>query len=89
MDIFHFILKYTPFWAIPLIMICLEFAYIYWLKSIREVAKAFMAVVILCLITLGYYIWAGGPEGIVKRTQGTTIFIKKEIDQEKQNPFYK
>ncbi len=89
MDIFIFILKYTPFWAIPLLMICLEFAYIYWLKSIKGVAKSFMAVVFICFISIVYYIWAGGPEGIVAKTQGTSIFLKKEIEAEKKNPFYK
>lgn len=88
MDIFHFILKYTPFWAIPLIMICLEFAYIYWLKSIREVAKAFMTVVVICFIALIYYVWAGGPDGVVKSTQGTTDVIKNEIEAERKKPIF-
>lgn len=89
MDIFHFILKYTPFWSIPLIMICMEFAYIYWLKSIKEVAKAFMAVAFVCVLALGHYIWSGGPDGVVEKTQKATTVIKKEIEAERQNPTFK
>ena len=41
MDVLYFILRYTPFWAVPLMLICLQYGYIYWLKSIRKVSMAF------------------------------------------------
>lgn len=85
MDIFHFILKYTPFWAIPLMMICGEFGYVYWLKSIKDVAKTFFTIAVICFFFLVYYIWAGGPDRVVEATQSGTKFISKEIEAERKN----
>lgn len=80
MDMLHFILRYTPFWAVPLIMICGEFGYIYWLKSIKGVAKAFFTVAMISSFFLVYYIWAGGPDKVVEATQIGTKEISKEIE---------
>ncbi len=85
MDIFHFILKYTPFWAIPLMMICGEFGYIYWLKSIKPVAKMFFTIATISFFVLVYYIWAGGPDRVVDTTRTGTKILSKEIETERKN----
>jgi hypothetical protein len=65
LDICSFFLKYTPFWAVPTIFISLEFAYVYWLKSIRKVAFGFVFIGSFSGISIIYYFWHGGPEGAV------------------------
>ena len=76
MDILIFILKYTPFWAIPLMMISLEFGYVYWLKSYRDIAKSFLTVAVICIILIIYYIYVGGPQGVVDNVFGIQEQIK-------------
>ena len=66
MDIFFHIVRYTHFWAVPLLMISAQFSYIYWLKSIRRAALCFAFVAAFCFICIVYYYWAGGPELAVK-----------------------
>ena len=41
MDIVFFAIRYTPFWAIPVIFISAYFAYTYWIKDIRIIAAGF------------------------------------------------
>ncbi|HAZ11899.1 MAG: hypothetical protein A2X86_07390 [Bdellovibrionales bacterium GWA2_49_15] len=64
MDILVFILRYTPFWAIPMMLICAQFAYIFWLKSIRPVAYAMTSMGLFCLLLVVFYYWVGGPEKV-------------------------
>ena len=65
-EIIHFALKYTPFWAIPLLMICIQFAYIYWSKKYRFTSKSFITIGVLSFFSIIYYIWAGGGEPAVQ-----------------------
>jgi len=62
MDVFYFILRYTPFWAVPLGLIGFEFAYVYWLKSYKKMSLANAFVCFVCILFLSYYYWAGGPD---------------------------
>ena len=64
MDILFFILRYTPFWAIPTILIFAQFAYIFWLKSIRSAAYVMFTVVLFCVLLVVFYYWVGGPDKI-------------------------
>jgi hypothetical protein len=62
LDFIRFALSHTPFWAIPMVIICGEFGYIFWLKAFRMVAFINFGIVGFCLITIIYYIWAGGSD---------------------------
>ncbi len=65
MDVLYWILKYTPFWAVPLMMICLQYAYIYWLKVVRRVSMLFASVAAVCFFFIVFYLVAGGHDGVV------------------------
>ena len=66
LDILLFILKYIPFWATPLGLISIHFAYLYWLKDYREFAVAWGLVILLCLTSIAIYFVIGGPDQIVQ-----------------------
>jgi hypothetical protein len=62
-----FLIRHTPFWAIPMLVVSIEFAYLNWLKKKKmysQVCGLFGAVA-LCFIV--YYYWAGGPERAVRK----------------------
>lgn len=61
MDVILFFIRHTPFWAVPLLLIGADFAYLYWLKSFKKVALVFAAISFFSLISLCYYFIAGGP----------------------------
>jgi len=65
MDGIYFLIRHIPFWAIPIILISMEFAYVYWLKNKKKVYPFFLTVSGLCFLTIIYYYWAGGPEEAV------------------------
>jgi hypothetical protein len=65
-DITLFILKYIPFWAVPLALISLHFAYLYWLKDFREMAYVWGGISLFCLTCVGIYFALGGPDQIVQ-----------------------
>jgi len=62
MNTLQFLIRHTPFWAIPLIFLSVEFAYIYWLRERKRVARTFIALGVFCLACLVFYYMAGGPE---------------------------
>ncbi len=66
MDYIYFLVRYIPFWAVPLLFISLEFAHRYWRKERRKVARTFAMLAIFsgCMI-VAYYV-GGGPEKTVK-----------------------
>lgn len=66
MDALLFIVKYTPFWAIPCLMICVYFTYTYWIKDLEIVAYLFAALSFVCFVITCLWIWAGGPEKSVE-----------------------
>jgi hypothetical protein len=63
-DILFFVLKYTPFWAVPITMMGIHFAYLYWLKGYREVAYIWGGIVLFCLTSVIFYLVMGGPDKI-------------------------
>ncbi|MCB9060065.1 MAG: hypothetical protein H6622_00915 [Halobacteriovoraceae bacterium] len=65
MDIVYFIIKHTPYWAVPFGMISAEFSYIYWLKSFKKVSVTFFVFGVFCFISLLYYLIGGGPDAAV------------------------
>jgi hypothetical protein len=63
-DFFLFIVKYTPFWAVPIGIIHANFAYVYWLKDYRDIAKVCAAITLFCLTSVIIYLVLGGPDQI-------------------------
>ncbi|PIK13863.1 hypothetical protein [Halobacteriovorax sp. JY17] len=67
MDIVFFVIRYTPFWSIPVIFIAGYFTYTYWIKDIRIVSAVFSFVGLLALLLLLYWIVVGGPDASVQQ----------------------
>jgi hypothetical protein len=65
-------MRYIPFWAVPLLMICGQFAYIYWLKSIKTTAYLFVVLGGVSIFFIGFYIYVGGGENVA-------VFIQKRV----------
>ncbi len=66
----YFMLRHTPFWAVPLIVLGGEFAYMFWLKKKKKSATVALMIALVGLMAISFYMWAGGPEKSVK-------FVKK------------
>lgn len=66
LDILIFIIKYVPFWAVPMGLMCAHFAYLYWLKDYREFAYAWVVLTLFCLTSVLVYFILGGPDRIVQ-----------------------
>lgn len=66
MDALFFLLRYTPWWSIPIILICMQFAYIYWLKDLWTYAYILWAAAFLCFLVLVYYVYAGSPDNAAR-----------------------
>lgn len=72
-----FMARHIPFWAIPLVLISGEFAYLFWLRKKKKLA---LFCLLLCFLGLGcnvFYIYAGGPEHSVKIIKRMTQSLKK------------
>lgn len=63
-DVFLFIVKYTPFWAVPIALINANFAYVYWLKDFKGIAKICGGITLFCLTSILIYLLMGGPDQI-------------------------
>lgn len=66
LDIFLFILKYIPFWAVPMGLMSFHFGYLYWLKDFRELAYIWAGILLFCLTSIVIYFIIGGPDHIVQ-----------------------
>lgn len=66
MDAIFFLLRYTPWWAIPIILICTQFAYIYWLKDLWLYSYAFVSLAGISFLTLVFYVYAGSPDNAAR-----------------------
>ncbi|MBJ00684.1 MAG: hypothetical protein CME67_05580 [Halobacteriovoraceae bacterium] len=66
MDEIYFLVRYTPFWAVPLLLIGGEFAYLFWLRRKQKLTMLCLSFAAFGLCALVYYYWAGGPEKSVK-----------------------
>ena len=62
----YFLARHVPFWAIPLIILGGEFAYLFWLKKKKASASICISIAFIGLVSISFYIWAGGPEKSVK-----------------------
>ena len=67
MTIIYFFVRYTPFWAIPLMLLGAEFTYIMWLRKKKRWVTFWSTLVVISIFSTGYYYWAGGPEKAVRK----------------------
>lgn len=66
MDEIYFLIRFTPFWSIPILLLGVEFSYLFWLRKKKKAVFLCLALSFFCLIsTVGYYL-LGGPEKSVK-----------------------
>ena len=66
MDIVYFFVRYIPWWCVPICIISSEFAYIYWLKSIKRASWTFIILAAITFLLTIFYYWAGGPDKSVR-----------------------
>jgi len=62
----YFLARHTPFWAVPLIVLGGEFAYLFWLRKKKASVFLCLMIALVGVLSTGFYIWAGGPEKSVK-----------------------
>lgn len=62
----YFLARHAPFWGVPLLVLGLEFAYLFWLKKKKSGAILGVMVALIGLSVTVFYVWAGGPEKSVK-----------------------
>lgn len=60
-------MKHTPFWAIPVIFICVEFGLVAKNRGKKKWALFCLAMILNALLWLSYYYWAGGPKKTVRK----------------------
>ena len=61
-DAFYFLIRHTPFWAIPLAIVSLEAFVIYKRRKNKKIYLSSLFLMIFCLMFLVGYFWLGGPE---------------------------
>ncbi len=54
LDAFLFLLRYIPFWAVPSLMIAIQFAYMFWLKDVPYATYVCIVVSAVCLVFIIY-----------------------------------
>ncbi|MDP7319542.1 MAG: hypothetical protein QF441_02990 [Bacteriovoracaceae bacterium] len=66
MDEIYFLVRFTPFWSIPIFLIAAEMTYIFWIRKKKRliIFCATVSIISFCC-TVGYYV-AGGPEKSVE-----------------------
>ncbi|MFT6632317.1 MAG: hypothetical protein ACJAS4_002280 [Bacteriovoracaceae bacterium] len=67
MEEIYFLIRFTPFWSIPILLISGEFAYLFWIRKKKKwmMICAGIAFFNFCM-TIIYYI-NGGPEKSVQK----------------------
>jgi len=66
MDSIFFIIKYIPFWAVPMCFILFPTAYIFWTKDSRAVSAILFMSGMSCVALIAFWVWAGGPDKAVQ-----------------------
>lgn len=64
---FYFLMRHTPFWAVPTLIVSAEFAYLFWLRKKKHTVKFCLVMFIISAAALGWYYYAGGPDKAVKK----------------------
>jgi len=63
----YFLIRHTPFWAIPLLIVAAEFGYLFWLRKKKTNVKICILFMVISIVFLGWYYYAGGPDKAVKK----------------------
>jgi hypothetical protein len=66
MDTLYFLVRFTPFWSIPVFMISFEFAYLFWLRKKKKKMMVFVIFLVFSALSTAFYYIAGGPEKSVR-----------------------
>jgi hypothetical protein len=66
MDTLFFIIKYIPFWAVPMCIIFFPTGYIFWTKDARAISSVLFIIGLFCIAFIVFWIWAGGPDKAVQ-----------------------
>lgn len=61
MDKLYFLVRFTPFWGIPLLVLCLQMGVVMWRRSKKKLAIYFFLSSLILIGLLSYYFWLGGP----------------------------
>jgi len=64
---FYFFMRHTPFWAFPMLVISLEFAYLFWLRKKKVGFKMCVFMILFSTVSLSWYYYAGGPDKAVRK----------------------
>jgi hypothetical protein len=64
---FYCLVRHTPFWAIPVLILSIEFGYIFWLKKKGAKVRMCVGLGLLSMTALVWYYTAGGPEKAVRK----------------------
>lgn len=62
----YFLVRFTPFWAIPIMMIGGEFAYLFWIRKKKKLMLMCLAFFTISFVMSAFYFIAGGPEKSVR-----------------------
>jgi hypothetical protein len=61
-----FLARHVPFWAVPFMVLGLEFAYLFWLRKKKILVAFYLMIALIGLLATIFYVWAGGPERSVR-----------------------
>jgi len=63
----YFLIRHAPFWAIPVLIVAGEFAYLFWLRKKKTNVKICIIFMFISSLALGWYFYAGGPDKAVRK----------------------
>ena len=76
-DELYFLTRYTPFWAIPIMLISLECAYLFWIRKKKKYVIISLITSALTLFSVCFYYWSGGPDKSVQEVKKSVRFLKE------------
>jgi hypothetical protein len=77
MEELYFLIRYTPFWSIPVFLISGEFSYLFWIRKKKRGMLIFGGIAVFAFImTILYYI-NGGPEKSVKKVMDLVWYFTR------------
>ena len=62
----YFLIRHTPFWAVPIMVLSGEFGYMFWLRKKKKQAYYALLLFSVAFCFVIFYAWAGGPEKSVQ-----------------------
>ncbi len=77
MDEIYFLVRYTPFWSIPALLISGEFSYLFWIRKKKKWMMGCSVVAFLSLLATLMYYMSGGPEKSVKKLMDVVWYFTR------------